>query len=143
MTKNTFVTETDVQYLQSQSSRVMVVIFVVISALACLGFLIAWQTFVFFELIVLISCGVTVVYSKKSSQSWKLEFEDDRLTITNQKNGKKSVICGVSASVFIMNQTRKEKELDYGSVGIRFTAFAFGGVKNYQALKQYIFENFH
>lgn len=142
MTKNTFVTETDVKHVQSQSSRTLVVVFVVLSALACLGFLVAWQTFVFLELIVLISCGAVVVYAKRSNQSWKLEFEDDRLTITNQKTGEETVLSGVSASVFVMGQTQQEKELDYCSLVIQQPYFALGGVKNYQALKQYISENF-
>jgi len=52
------------------------------------------------------------------------------------------VIYDIPASDFIINQSKKEKDLDYCSVGIKNTIFAFGGVKKCKELKEYIANNY-
>ena len=56
MKKNTFITETDEKYIKAQSKKSLIIVFLAFSLVACLGFLVAWKTFVFFEAIVIVSC---------------------------------------------------------------------------------------
>ena len=85
MENNTFITETDEKYVKLQSIKGLIISFLIFSLLACLGFLIAWQTFVFFEIIVLIACAATCLQNKRNDNLWRLEVENDVLTITNLK----------------------------------------------------------
>lgn len=142
MIQNSFVTETDIKHVQRQTNRVFVIIFAIASVFACLGFLIAWQTFLFFEAAVLISCAVALFSNRKSSHSWKLKFENDRLYITNQTTGDVFEVYDIPASDFVINQTKEEQEIDYCSLLVKNTVFAFGGVKNCRDLKNYIANNF-
>ena len=138
----TFVTETDAKYVKLQSDKALATTFVVLSLLACLGFLIAWQTFVFFEVIVLISCGVTMFLKKRNNHDCVLRFDGDKLYIRNRTTAEIYEVFDIPASDFIINQSKKEEKLDYCSVLIKNTIFAFGGVKKCQELKKYIADNY-
>jgi hypothetical protein len=139
---NTFVTETDSHYVRQQSCRAVFPIFLVLSLVTCACFFVGWQLFIFFELIVIISCIHTFFQSRKKEHSWKLEFENDYLIVTDLTHQNRYEIYDIPASDFIINQTKKEVVLDYCSVTIKNTVFAFGGVKNCQQLKTYIQENY-
>ena len=81
MNNNAFSTETSPQYVRLQSYKSLLIVFLVFSLAACLGFLVTWQTFMFFELIVIISCVVSLFQNNKKGHHWKLEFENDVLPI--------------------------------------------------------------
>lgn len=140
---NTFVTETDSGYVRFKTYKTTSVLFVVMSLLACFGFLIAWQTFLFFEFIVLISCVVTLNSKKGTHHDYQLRFEDDRLYITDKTNANVYEVFDIPASDFIINQTKQEVKKDYCSVAIKNTVFAFGGVKSCAQLKKYILDNYN
>lgn len=142
MTQNTFITETDEKYVKRQSYKAIVITFFVFSLLACFGFLIAWQTFIFFEGIVLISCIVTFFSKKHSNHNYELHFEDDNLCITNRVTNEVFEVYDIPASDFVINQSKKEKDINYCSLLIKNTIFAFGGIKNCSELKEYISENY-
>lgn len=142
MNNCTFMTETDPQYVMLQSNKSLIIVFFVFSLIACLGFFVAWQTFVFFELIVIISCFVTLFNKNKKGHYWKLEFEDDILTITNLKTNESFNVFDIPASDFIITQSDRETNLDYCSLAIKGTVFAFGGVKNCKQLEIYIQEHY-
>ncbi len=139
---NAFTTETDPKHVRLQSNKSLVIVFFVFSLIACLGFLVAWQTFVFFELIVIISCFVTLFLNNKKGHHWKLEFENDMLTITNLKTSQSYWVADIPASDFVITQSQSEMHLDYCSLMIKNTVFSFGGIKNCQQLKTYIKENY-
>ncbi len=139
---NTFVTETDAKYVRLQSIKAILIFFCVFSLFACLGFLVAWQTFAFFESIVLISCAVTFFQKRRENHSWKLEFNDAVITITNLNTKEKFRVYDIPASDFVVNQSKNEIKLDYCSLMIKSTVFLFGGIKNCSQLKAYIQENF-
>ena len=139
---NTFVTETDSGWVRLHTYKTTAIVFVVLSLLACLGFLIAWQTFLFFELIVLISCITTLNTKKISHHDYLLSFEGDRLYITDKTNDNVYEVFDILVSDFIINQTKQDIKKDYCSVAIKNTIFAFGGVKNCTQLKKYIFDNY-
>ena len=141
MDKNSFTTETAPQYVLLQSNKALIIAFFVLSLIACLGFLVAWQTFVFFEIIIVISCFVTFFQNRKKGHHWKLEFENNTLTVTNLKTAESYLLSDIPASDFVITQSKSEMRLDYCSLLVKNTIFAFGGVKNCQKLKAYIQEN--
>lgn len=143
MENNTFITETDEKYVKLQSIKGLIISFLIFSLLACLGFLIAWQTFVFFEIIVLIACAATCLQNKRNDNLWRLEFENDVLTITNLKTNNSFYVYDIPASDFVITQTKNEIPLDYCSLIIKNTIFGFGGIKDCQQLKAYIKENYN
>lgn len=137
-----FITETDAKYVKSQSKRVAIIMFIVMSLLACLGLLVTWQMFLFLEVLVLLSCIYTFITTTKKEHSYTLHFEGDVLTITDNSKNEEYEVYDIPASDFIINQSKKEKDLDYCSVGIKNTIFQFGGVKECKKLKKYINENY-
>lgn len=142
MLQNVFTTETDIEYVKRQSNKAMAIIFIVLSLLACLGFLIAWQTFIFFEGIVLVSCIVAMFSKKRNNNNFELHFENDHLYIMNRTTGKTFEVFDIPASDFVITQTEKEKAANYCSLLIKNTVFAFGGIKNCSELKEYISQNY-
>ena len=142
MINNAFSTETSPQYVRLQSNKSLIVVFLVFSLIACLGFLVAWQTFIFFELIVIVACVGSLFQNNKKGHHWKLEFENDVLTITNLKTNESYWVSDIPASDFVITQSKSEMPLDYCSLMIKNTVFAFGGVKSCHQLKTYIKENY-
>ena len=142
MTNNAFITDTDSKYVQLQSYKSLMLVFLVFSLFACVGFFVAWQTFLFLELIVVISSVYAFWQNRKKEHRWKLEFENDQLTITNLTTNTSYCVYDIPASDFVITQTKREIPLDYCTVAIKHTVFAFGGVKNCRALKAYIQEHY-
>ena len=138
METNTFVTETDAKYTRGQSLRSLLMVFFAFSLLAGLGFLITWQTFVFFELIVLLSCTVYWIQTREKGYRWRLEFEGDRLTITNLSTEQSYYVVDIPGSDFVITQSKREANLDYCSLLIKNTVFGFGGIQNCSQLQAYI-----
>ena len=134
-----FVTETDSTALKLAAYRSVAIIFIVMTALCCLGFFISWQTFVFFEIITLISCGVTLL---RKRYNYFLRFEADRLFVTNKTTGESFEVYDVPASDFVINQTKSEKKNNHCSLMIKSTSLMFGGLKKCSEMKEYISKNF-
>ncbi|MBO5778696.1 MAG: hypothetical protein J6R82_03925 [Clostridia bacterium] len=139
---NTFVTETDPQYVRKLFIKGMIISFFAFSLIACLGFLVAWQTFVWFELVVIFSWVVALVLCQKKGNHWTLEFKGDVLTITNIKTNASYCVYDIPASDFMIKQSKRDVQLDYCTFLIKNTVFAMDGVKNCQQLKAYIQENY-
>lgn len=137
-TKLTFTTETDIQYVKAQSFKSMAVVFLVLSLCASLGLLVALRTFLYLEAVVFITCTASLFLSKKNLNDFQLHFENDILYIKDRKKGESFEVYDIPASDFIINQTAKEKKLNYCSVAIKHTIFRFGGIKNCNELKEYI-----
>ena len=142
MDDNVFTTETDAEYVKSGYKKACLISFMLFSLFACLGFLVAWQTFVFFEVFVIFSTFVTFFKLRNNNNHWKLKFKGDELTIINLTNHEVFTVYDIPASDFIINQTKSEKRLDYCSLAIKHTVFTFGGVKNCKKLKEYIKDNY-
>ena len=140
---NTFITQTDSQYVRRQSVFAVLPVFLVFSLVACcVCFFVGWELLLFFELVIIIASVHTLFQNMKKEHLWKLEFERDQLTVTNLKTGESYQVYDTPASDFIITQTKGELSLDYCSVTIKDTIFAFGGVQNCQQLKAYIQENY-
>ncbi|MBQ2729589.1 MAG: hypothetical protein IJF69_02310 [Clostridia bacterium] len=138
----TFTTETDMKYVRSETYKVTAIIFIVCSFLASLGFLIAWQTFVFIEAIVMISCFAVLISADRKNHSYEINIEGVTINILDRNDNKSYKLTDIYIEDFIINQSKKEVALDYCSVAIIGTSFTMGGVKNYSALVRYIEENF-
>lgn len=112
------------------------------SILACLGFIVGWKTFLFFEAIALGSCVFVFAQNKNKGHHWRLEFENNELIVTNLETKDSYRVWDTPISHFVINQTKKEVELDYCSVMIKHTIFMFGGVKKCKQLKEYVEKNY-
>ena len=142
MEQNTFTIETDAKYAARARNRALLIVFLVMSLLACLGFFVAWQTFVYLEVFVLFSCACTYFLQIRKGHSWRLEFKNDELTIINLKTGEAFCVWDIPASDFVIKQEKKEIELDYCSLSIKNTVFHFEGLNNCSELRKYIKENY-
>ena len=142
MENNTFVTETDEAYVKRQSYKGSIIAFLIFTALSCLGFLVAWTLFAFFEVITVISCVVTFYQQKRRGHAWRLEFCGNELLVTNLTTQEQFQVRDMPASAFIITQPKNEIALDYCSFAIKRTVLAFGGVKNCKQLRAYMQENF-
>ena len=138
MEQHTFTTSTDTQYAKDQSIKAMVILFLVLSCFAALGLLIALQTFLIFEMLVSFICFFSYYITQKNIHDCRLCFENDFLLIKDRTAGEVFEVYDIPASDFIINQTAKEKKLNYCSVAIKHTIFRFGGIKNCNELKEYI-----
>ena len=139
---NTFVTETDSKHIQLQSSKAVLICFCIATLFTSLGFLVAWQTFAFFEFIVLFCCVIVFFQKRNSDHCWKLEFNNDVITITNLTTNEEFCVYDIPASDLVINQSKNEIKLDYFTLMIKNTVFVFGGIKHCRQLKTYIQENF-
>lgn len=142
MKNNTLITETDTALQKRESVKALTIVFLAFSLIACLGFLVAWQTFLFLEVIVLIATAVAFVQKMRVSHAWRLEFIDNFLIITNLNTKEEYEVYGIPASDFVITQTKSEKRTDHCSLMIKNTVFLFGSVKNCSQLKAYIRENY-
>ena len=136
---NLFVTETDAKAVRRTMLLTTAVLFVVLSALCCLALLISWQTFLFFEIVAVISCGVNLL---RRPHHYTLRFEGNRLYVTNNSTGEGFEVFDAPADDFVIKQTKGEEKTDRCSLLVKSTALMFGGVKRCKELKEYISQNF-
>lgn len=75
---------------------------------------------------------------------WKVEnkMENNELIVTNLETKDSYRVWDTPISHFVINQTKKEAELDYCSVMIKHTIFMFGGVKKCKQLREYVEKNY-
>jgi len=142
MKNNTFVTQTDDKYVDNQQKKTFLVLFLILSLVAGLIFYNSWQIFLFLELLISGSCLGAFYKLKNQKNSWRLEFEDDELTVINLDTHESFVVYDIPASDFVINQTKHEKKLNYCSLMIKDTVFMFGGLKNCEELIAYLKENY-
>ena len=136
--QTSFTTDTDIKYVKAQSFKAMFVVFLVLSLCASLGLLVALRTFLYLEAFVLITCIASLFLNRKTLNDFRFHFENDILYIKDRKTGESFEVYDIPASDFIINQTAKEKKLNYCSLAIKHTVFICGGVKNCRELKEYI-----
>ena len=141
MENQSFTTETDAKYAKKQFLKPILFTMIGTMTLSLLAFIISWQLAAFL-LISLGFCFGIAYYITIRKCSWKLHFENDNLTLTNLTTGQTFSVWDIPASDIVIKQSEKEKELDYGFVTIKDTVFGFHGVKNCNALREYIKENY-
>ena len=139
---NTFTTETDESYVIRNAINMRRTFFVISAALALLGLLVTWQFCVLLECVLLFCYSVSTLALRKNPHNFLLEFENDRLYITNRGTGQSYEVWDIPASDFRITQSKSDMANDYGRVVIKNTVFVFAGVKNCTALKEYIKNNY-
>ncbi len=142
MPNNTFVTETDPKYALLHYNKSLIITFLVLSFVACFSLFIGWQTFAFIEAIIIVGCFFVFYQNKQKGHYWKLSFEAGTLTITNKTTFETFNVYDVSASDFIITQSKREKKMNYCTLKIKRTVLELGGVKNCLQMKAYIQENY-
>lgn len=135
--KACFSTQTDERYALRQELRSFGLVFLIFSAVACLGFLVSWKTFLFFEALVVFAT-LSGLLQKRKKLNWLLEFEQTTLTLTNLETAESITIRDLPADAFLIGQGKQEEALDYCSLLIKNTAFGLTGVQNCKALQAYI-----
>ena len=108
MSEHSFTTETDEKYIKRQAYKALAVTFAVLSLIACLGLLVAWQTFVYLEAMMVICCAFTMILKSRSKHHFILEFEGAILYITNCATNDTYRVYDVPASDFLITQSGKE-----------------------------------
>lgn len=142
MKNDSFITETDPKYALLHINKSLIIVFLVLSFIACFGFIVAWQTFMFFEVIIFVGCFIVFLQNKQKGHYWNLNFEGHTLTITNLITYESFYVYDVSASDFIIKQSKREKQLNSCNLRIKRTVLELGGVKNCQQMKDYIQKNY-
>ncbi len=139
---NTFTTKTNPEYVKKSSKISIVKTFLGFSAIACIGFIYGWKTFLLLEIIVITACILTMKNQQKTGHSFELKFEDNNITFTNLSTNSSYQLTEVPLSVINIRQNKADKDGDLCSFSIKNTGAMFGGVENYTELKKYIDENF-
>lgn len=137
-----FTTETDPFATRSNIIKAIIITFAILSGLSCLGFLISWQAFCFFEAINIISITYSYVRLLKKDNHAVLRFEGSELFIELGEKKDTYEVYDIPASDFVINQTKKQKKIDYCDLTIKNTIFIFGNVKKCRELKEYIKQHY-
>ena len=141
MEEKTFSTFSDYKYSRRRTIIELLITYIIFTLLACLGFLIDWATFLFFEVCIIASLSIWP-HRLRTDRGWKLEFVDDNLTVINLYTRESFAVYDISASDLIIKQTKKEKQLDYCDLKIKNTIFNIRGIRKCEELKKYIKENY-
>lgn len=138
---NELTTNTDPAYAGRERLKVSLVIGLCMTACNFLSLTISLSLFLLVEAVI---CAVIFLCVRlpKRNQDWTLHFEEDELHVTNNATGESYEIYAIPTTDFRFRQTKKEKEMDCGTLTIRRTIFGFPCVKNISAVKAYIQEHF-
>lgn len=134
---NELTTKTDPAYAGRERLKVSLIIGLCMTACNFLSLTISLSLFLLIEVVI---CTVTFlcIQLPKRNQDWTLQFKEDELHVTNNATGESYEIYAIPTTDFRFRQTKKEKEMDYGTLTIRRTIFGFPSVKNVTAVKAYI-----
>lgn len=118
------------------------VLFAIITAVCAYVLLLGsgWQSFLLTELLVALALGWTLYRSCKNG-AVTLHFKGDSLCIS-YKDGRKYNVSDVDRSYFKLVQTKKEKEIDMGSLHIESTNFRVLHIKSFSQLEKYMQSHF-
>lgn len=138
---NSFVTETDIEYVKKQSYKTVGIIFVALSLLALFALLISKRVYACVEVLVILGCLLGIFSKKYDSHNYRFIFEGRDLIVRTKSGSDGFRLPDMSASDFVFKQSKKEMELNYCTLLIKDSTIAFGGVKNCKELKTYINAN--
>ena len=114
--------------------------FIPMFALAFLGLKIAVTTWLFFEIVLLLTFGFTLFLTAKTH--WEIQFENSKVLIYNTGNRQSYVFEQVKQSDFHIKQSQKQKEKNTCDMKIEDAVFAFYDVQSCQEMLGYIRDNF-
>ena len=114
--------------------------FIPMFALAFLGLKVAVATWLFFEIILLLTFGFTLFLSAKTH--WEIQFENDKVFVYNTGNRQSYVFEQLRQSDFHIKQSEKQKEKNTCDMKLEDAVFVFSDVQSCQEMLAYIQENF-
>ncbi len=114
--------------------------FIPMFALAFLGLKIAVTTWLFFEIVLLLTFGFTLFLTAKTH--WEIQFENDKVIVYNTGNRQSYVFEQIKQSDFHIKQSQKQKEKNTCDMKIEDAVFAFYDVQSCQEMLGYIRDNF-
>lgn len=133
---NTFQTRSSAR----KSLLTLIYTFIPLFALAFLGLKIAVTTWLFFEIILLLTFGFTLLLTARTH--WEIRFENDKVLIYNTGNRQSYVFQQIKQSDFHIKQSAKQKEKNTCDMKIEDSVFAFYDVQSCREMLAYIQENF-
>ena len=133
---NTFRTRSSAR----KSVLALVYTFIPMFALAFLGLKIAVATWLFFEIVLLLVFGFTLLLTAKTH--WEIQFENDKVLIYNTGNRQSYVFENIKQTDFHIKQSEKQKANNTCDMKIEDSVFAFYDVQSCQEMLAYIRDNF-
>ena len=124
----------------SARKSVLALFYIPMFALAFLGLKIAVATWLFFEIVLLLVFGFTLLLTAKTH--WEIQFENDKVLIYNTGNRQSYVFENIKQSDFHIKQSKKQKEANTCDMKIEDAVFVFYDVQSCQEMLAYIGENF-
>ncbi len=128
---------------QSSSRKTVLTVlftFIPMFALAFLGLRVAVATWLFFEIILLVTFGFCMLVAARSY--FEMAFQKDRIIVYNRGNRQTYEFEDLKQSDFLIRQSPKQKVLDTCDLQIKDCMFRFNDVQNSSQLLAYIKENF-
>ena len=114
--------------------------FIPMFALAFLGLKVAVATWLFFEIILLLTFGFTLFLTAKTH--WEIQFKDDKVLVYNTGNRQSYVFEQIKQSDFHIKQSQKQKKNDTCDMKLEDSIFIFSDVQSCQEMLAYIRDNF-
>ncbi len=136
-----FITETDTKYIKTQTYITAGILFVILTGLASLCLLFSQKIFAAAEIVVILACLMMVSSKKQDRHYYRLRFDSSGLYVTSLATGGSFSVPELSPGDLVIRQSRREKKLNYCTLLISGTAYAFGGVKNCSGLKEFLDNN--
>ena len=110
--------------------------FIPLFALAFLGLKIAVATWLFFELILVITLAFCMIIVSRNR--WELSFTDSILILRNIGNGQSYRFTDLDPTDFVITQNSRQKAKNCCDLRIGDTPFRLYDVQNHSALMDYI-----
>ena len=127
---------------QSSSRRnvlTVVYTFLPMFALAFLGLRVAVVTWLFFEIILLLTFGYCMLLSGRTY--FEMAFQGDRIVMYNRGNRQSYEFTDLTQKDFLIRQSAKQKTRNTCDMQIRDCMFRFNDVENCSQLLAYLQEN--
>ena len=114
--------------------------FIPMFALAFLGLKVAVATWLFIEIILLLTFGFALFLTAKTH--WEIQFKDDKVLVYNTGNRQSYVFEQIKQSDFHIKQSQKQKKNDTCDMKLEDSIFVFSDVQSCQEMLAYIRDNF-
>ena len=123
-----------------KSVLMIIYTFIPMFALAFLGLKVAVATWLFIEIILLLTFGFALFLTAKTH--WEIQFKDDKVLVYNTGNRQSYVFEQIKQSDFHIKQSQKQKKNDTCDMKLEDSIFVFSDVQSCQEMLAYIRDNF-
>ena len=124
----------------TKNIKTVLLTWAVMAIIAVFAITISFAALIFFEVIIALSCLLTLYVTSKTR--WILVFEDNKLAIFNTGNQKGYSFEDLKKADFILKQNSAQKAKNCGDLKIEGSSAVFHDVQNISELNAYINENF-